>query len=85
LTLPRKEQARLIRLMASKAIVNKIETKYIDDWLDRSRALNPKDQRGALINVCYEISPSLCTSILRLRGFPKRKNIKTSLFGDLKY
>ena len=83
--LPQKEQSRLLRLMASKAIVNGIDPKYIDLWLERSRMLNPKDQRGALINVCYDISPSLCTSILRLRVLPQRKKIKTSLFGDLKY
>jgi glycosyltransferase involved in cell wall biosynthesis len=83
--LPSKEQSRLLRLMASKAIVNGIDPKYIDRWLERSLTLNPKDQRGALINACYEISPSLCTSLLRLRVLPKKKNLKTSLFGDLKY
>jgi glycosyltransferase involved in cell wall biosynthesis len=85
LGLPRNEQARLLRLMASKAIVNGIDPGFINSWLDRSRTVNPKDRRCVMINKCYEISPRLCTSILRLRAHLKRKHMKTSLFGDLKY
>jgi glycosyltransferase involved in cell wall biosynthesis len=85
LDLPPKEQARLLRLMASKAILKGGEAKYIDYWLARSKSLNPKDQRGALINVFYDLSPSLCISLLRLKDLSKRKPAKTTLFGDLRY
>jgi glycosyltransferase involved in cell wall biosynthesis len=85
LDLPRKEQSRLLRLMASKALVSGNNSTNIKDWLNRSRILNPKDQRGLMINAFYNFSPGLCTSVLRLKQFPKRKTVKTSLFGDLKY
>jgi glycosyltransferase involved in cell wall biosynthesis len=85
LELPSKEQSRLLRLMASKAILKGWDAKYIDDWLARSKRLNPKDQKGALINVFYDFSPSLCISLLRLKDMSKRKSAKTTIFGDLRY
>jgi glycosyltransferase involved in cell wall biosynthesis len=85
LDLPPKEQARLFRLMASKAILKGWDAKYIDYWLERSLRLNPKDQKGALINVFYDFSPSLCISLLRLKDLSKRKPAKPTLFGDLRY
>jgi glycosyltransferase involved in cell wall biosynthesis len=83
--LPTPEQARLLRLMASKSLLNNEPSKYVQQWLDRSRVLNPKDQRGAFINAFYNLSPELCVSILRLKQLPRKKKIPHSLFGDLKY
>ena len=85
LDLPSKDQARLLRLMASKAMIGRSEPKYIDEWLERSLHLNPRDQRGVLINAFYDLSPALCISMLRLKDRSKRKNVKPSLFGDLRY
>ena len=83
--LPLKEQSRLLRLMASKAMVSGIKTTFINDWIDQSRILNPSDPRGALIKTCYSVSPSLCASIMRWREISKKKNYPRSLFGDLRY
>ena len=83
--LPPNEQSRLLRLMASKAIAAGIKTVHIDDWLEKSCLLTPRDLRGAVIKVCYSISPSLCASIVRLRDIPKKENHPRTLFGDLRY
>lgn len=85
LKLPLKEQSRLLRLMASKALACGSKTAYIVGWLEKSRKLNPKDPRGALMTACYSVSPFLCASILRLREIPKKKNSSLPLFGDLRY
>ncbi|MCB0122859.1 MAG: glycosyltransferase family 2 protein [Caldilineaceae bacterium] len=67
--LPIREQARLLRLMASKALLTGESPAFIAEWLQRSRALNPTDKRGALVATLYALNPSLCRLVLRLKGF----------------
>jgi glycosyltransferase involved in cell wall biosynthesis len=80
IALPADFQARLLRLMASTSIVMGIESRYINEWLQESRRLNPQDWRGELLFILYRLSPSLCEQVLRIF---KPKYPKVSPFGDM--
>jgi glycosyltransferase involved in cell wall biosynthesis len=80
ISLPADYQARLLRLMASVAILEGTESRYINKWLRDSRRLNQKDWRGELLFVLYRLSPSLCGQLLRVF---KAKYPKLSPFSDM--
>lgn len=61
------QQARLLRLMASKEIIRDSDSKYILEWLGRSRQMNPADMRGLLLYFLYSSSPSLCKIVLQIK------------------
>jgi glycosyltransferase involved in cell wall biosynthesis len=63
--LPDTEQARLLRLMATKAIryVNG-DNGLVAQWLHRSRLLNPRDHRTIAIHLMHRVSPSMCRLML---------------------
>lgn len=63
--LPNHEQARLLRLMASSAILENSDPIYIRQWLKNAQALNPADLRILLLRLFFGISPALCQSLLR--------------------
>jgi glycosyltransferase involved in cell wall biosynthesis len=77
------QQARLLRLMASKAIVRGGESNYIEEWLARSRELNPTDTRGLALDVLYTISPLICRLLLRIKMLRQSDPLTTSPFADL--
>jgi glycosyltransferase involved in cell wall biosynthesis len=62
--LSRPQQARLLRLTASKAILHGTSTAFVRQWLRRSRQANPADVRGRLVALLYAMSPSVCRTVL---------------------
>lgn len=76
-------QAHLLRLMAGKSLVHGIDHKYIKDWLDDARSLNPRDWKGLTLWSLYRLSPGLLRSLLRLRGSRQPDPRAISPFSDL--
>lgn len=81
--LPAGEQARLLRLMASQAILQKVEADDIRSWFDRARRLNPADVRGWLLSHLYRLSPLMCQRLLRTRTAARWPAKAVSPFGQL--
>ena len=81
--LPAEEQARLLRLMASKAIMAGVEKHYITTWLARSNALNPGDRRGKILSVLYNLSPLVSKIVLKLKTFNQSIQSQGSPFGKI--
>lgn len=67
LALPAPHQARLLRLMASKALLFEDKPTYVEAWLRRALELNPKDFASILLYTLYRINPSLCKILLRAK------------------
>jgi glycosyltransferase involved in cell wall biosynthesis len=65
--LPAAHQARLLRLAAVDAMRHGVRSTPVDDWLCRSRSLNPADFKGALISVAYRLSPDLSATLIRAK------------------
>ena len=78
--LPMKFQARLLRHMASDAMLNGIESRFINEWLQHSRRLDSADWRGGLLLYLYRFSPYLCQQLLRS---VKPRFVRTSPFSDM--
>jgi hypothetical protein len=84
LRLPASEQSRLLRLIASRAIVAGVDRTIAEAWLRESRALNPLDLRARAILALHEASPVLCRNILRRRTARERQHAEQSRpFSDL--
>jgi glycosyltransferase involved in cell wall biosynthesis len=81
--LPHSEQARLLRLMASKSMTGDKQPKYIRAWLARSRTLNPKDLHGAMLHTLFKVSPVLCQSVLYIKRLLEPDRRQESPFGKL--
>jgi glycosyltransferase involved in cell wall biosynthesis len=77
--LPAEIQAKLLRLMASKAIVANGEEIYIRKWISLSRELNPSDRRGKVISSLYNINPVLCRMGLGFRSRFQTKRLNEPL------
>lgn len=69
--LPAAERARLLRLMASRALLGGEEHPMVGEWLRAARLLNPADRRTRLLSMLFRLNPALCRTLLRLRS-PKR-------------
>lgn len=82
--LPVAEQARLLRLMASKAIIGKGERVNINNWLQESQLLNAKDRRSALLSQLYHINPLICRWLLHTRASVQVQASQNSPFENLK-
>jgi hypothetical protein len=82
--LPPDQQSRLFRLLASKAMIRGGSYRYIQDWLRRSRQLNPSDGKGALLSAVYRLSPVLCKLLLRLKTISQVDAVDLPPFADLK-
>jgi glycosyltransferase involved in cell wall biosynthesis len=80
--LPAPEQARLYRLMASRAIGHGQDHHAVRDWLDQARQLNPQDTRSAIVDSLYRLSPGLCKFILHLRSDSRSFPEYASPFSD---
>lgn len=65
LNLSDKEQARLLRLMASSAILENGQPAFIKQWLKNAQTLNPSDLRIFLLRVVFSMSPALCQKLLK--------------------
>lgn len=82
--LPRQQQARLLRLMASKVLVYDGDHGYVGPWLLRARALDPADWRGASLFAAYKASPALCRRVLRVRSARQVDPLTIAPFADLR-
>ena len=81
--LPTSDQARLLRLMASKAIQRGLRNKYITDWLQRAMHLNPADRKSMLIYGLFRVHPTLSQKFLNLRTAGQIDPLDISPFADL--
>jgi glycosyltransferase involved in cell wall biosynthesis len=81
--LPGHERARLYRLMASKALLRSVESKYVQEWLSLANGLNPLDRRGKLLSSIYQLNPNLCKFLLGLKASTQTDTSITHPFGDL--
>jgi glycosyltransferase involved in cell wall biosynthesis len=84
MALPAEQQARLLRLMASKALLYEPEPTYIGEWLRRMRQLNPKDLPGTVLYTIYRINPSFCKILLRAKTGHQADPLTIPPFIDLK-
>jgi hypothetical protein len=83
LALPAIEQARLLRLMASRAIRSGSAASYIGDWLTTAHSLAPTDSRIAALSSFYHLSPSACRLLLRARNRPNDRADMAHPLADL--
>ncbi len=81
--LPQHEQARLYRLLASKAVLKGGKYPHIDVWLARSQALTPGDRRAALLVRLYRANPWLCQQLLRVKNLVQPDFVPASPLADV--
>jgi glycosyltransferase involved in cell wall biosynthesis len=82
--LPIHEQARLLRLMASRALVFDTDGPHVAEWLRCSRTLQPLDSYAAWLHALHSLSPALCKLLLRIRTFRQADPRAVLPFADLK-
>ena len=80
--LPRREQARIYRLMASRAVMTG-SAAPIEDWLRESRQLDPDSQTAGLLLNLYRFSPRLLQFSLRVKNRKQIEEWQSSPFKDL--
>lgn len=73
LNLTENMRARLLRLMASQAIVIGKDYLTINRWLQKSRELDSLDWRTHLMMALYSFSPMICRFSIRSRRFLRQK------------
>jgi glycosyltransferase involved in cell wall biosynthesis len=81
--LPVADQARLLRLMASRAMITGGEHEHILSWLQNARELAPKDRKAAILTRLYLTSPKISQILLRARSMSRSNAAGNPLFGDL--
>lgn len=82
--LPAAEQARLLRLLASKAILANQTDAPVRDWLKRARQADASDRIAALLLTTYKLSPAISRRLLTWRGQIKpQPQAAFSPFGEL--
>jgi glycosyltransferase involved in cell wall biosynthesis len=82
--LPNKEQARLLRLMASKTLIQGGNHYHVAEWLERSKKTNPQNKLAAIMAFGFKLSPFMCRTVLNTKKLARPRR-KSSIFGDLKY
>lgn len=84
LVLPNQEKSRILRLMASQAILQECDyDREIRTWLHTANQLNPGDRRGAILKSLYSTSPAACRLFLRLRRSSQENSLTRLPFEDL--
>lgn len=81
--LPRAERARLLRLMASDALMSPDGRRFASDWLRLARMVNPADHKATLLEWLFHLTPGLCGFLLSIRKGRKLEGTTTSPFADL--
>ncbi len=82
--LPAADQARLLRLLASRSLLaGNDQPEFTRRWLAESRRLNPADKRGAVLAALYRIHPAVSRAFLRLKSGRRPRTVNTPL-GDVK-
>jgi glycosyltransferase involved in cell wall biosynthesis len=82
--LPVSDQARLLRLMASRALVFDADGPHVAEWLRQSRTLQPSQSYATCLSILYALSPALCKLLLRIRTFRQQDPRTVVPFADLK-
>jgi hypothetical protein len=82
--LPVFTQAKLLRLMASKAVAATGGSPYVKEWFELSRKLNPSDWRGRMLFVLYKFSPGLCHRMLNIKSMARPNKPKDALLDYFK-
>jgi glycosyltransferase involved in cell wall biosynthesis len=77
-------QSRLLRLMASHTLVFENDTRYVRNWLGRSRELNPSDRTSAFLYTIFLINPRLCRLLTRIRKMRQADPLNIPPFSDIK-
>ena len=78
--LPADEQARLLRLMASKAVEVGEDHALISEWFHDAMRLNPSDLRVRLLSALYKMSPALSQKLLHAK---QSEPANTDPLGDI--
>ncbi len=82
--LPTAEKGRILRLMASQAILaGATNDREIQTWLDTANQLNPSDRRGAFLRFIHRLSPAASRRFLRLRRSSQENPLTRQPFEDL--
>jgi glycosyltransferase involved in cell wall biosynthesis len=81
--LPKDEQARIYRLMASQEIRAGRNYEYVNIWLNKARRLKPGDANTIALTNLFWLSPRLCGLILSMRERLQRHEIEDSPFAQL--
>jgi glycosyltransferase involved in cell wall biosynthesis len=81
--LPPAEQARLLRLMATSAIVDDRDSRFVGEWLQRAAALNRRDARASMLDAAYRISPGLGLALLGALDKLRGRRVEEAPFADL--
>lgn len=85
-SLPKDEQARLLRLMASQILLtNGSDTPFVGLWLEQAYQLAPSDQRGVLLRHLYKLNPEICRLFIKFRRSGKDNPATKPPFEDLKF
>jgi glycosyltransferase involved in cell wall biosynthesis len=81
--LPRREQSRLLRLMASKAVLYGEDLSRVSDWLRRSLQARAWDFRTLVVWAAYRLSPALCRLLLTARARGEIDPRRSMPFADI--
>ena len=82
-SLPARDRARLLRLMASRALVTEGDRDAARRWLTQSIAADPSDLRARLLLGLDRTSARLCRAMLRLRTAGQRRRAAAPPYADL--
>jgi glycosyltransferase involved in cell wall biosynthesis len=82
--LPGHEQARLLRLMASKTMIHAKDYTSVQNWLNRARQLNGADKRTQLLWLLFQIHPKLLRVLLKIKGLWEVDPRTVPPFADMK-
>jgi D-glycero-D-manno-heptose 1,7-bisphosphate phosphatase len=77
------EQARLLRLMASAAMISGQPDGPIRDWLSKSARLNPSDMRSKLLLNLFRLNPGICRAVVKMKSRSRTGTGAEAPFADL--
>jgi glycosyltransferase involved in cell wall biosynthesis len=81
--LPAEERARIYRLMASKAIVARVDRKIVHGYFRAAGQLGDLDLRTRLLRFMHRLSPAVCASLLRAKLVRQNRAVIDPVFGNL--
>ncbi len=82
--LPRKQQSRLLRLMASKTVLYGEDYGRVSDWLRQSLKARAWDLRTLVVWAAFELSPGLCRRLLAVKNRGETDPRRLAPFGDIR-
>ena len=83
-SLPTKERARLLRLMASQSMLSReVEMDHIGSWLQKSGELDSTEKRTSALLRLYNFSPQLAKRVLEIKRKGEVDPLTIPPFADL--